>query len=126
MPKDILTTESLLAIIARHLGEDAAERLTPVLDDPTADLTPGQCAILGGALSSAGAAITNAARDVLYGVRQHEEEGVVFSWRDPLPPRWRVKTATVKELFPQTEYPDLYHRDKGRTGYVVVDLPWKT
>jgi len=117
--------DTLLAIIARHLGEDASFRLDDILSDPLADLTHGQAAILGGALISAGNALTKAVKIELVGCRKHDDAGVAFAWVDPIPPKLRVDTRQVQKEFPSSDYPELYAEDKGRVGYVTVTLPWK-
>jgi len=123
--KPDLDLDTLLGIVARHLGEDASFRLDDILSDPLADLTHGQAAILGGALISAGNALTKSVKIELVGCREHDDAGVSFAWVDPVSPKQRVDTKSVQREFPADGYPELYTMDKGRVGYVTVTLPWK-
>ena len=49
-------------------------------------------------------------------------DGVLFEAFPPKDPTSQLDTAAVKKMFPESDYPELYKLNKGKTGFCKVTL----
>lgn len=92
-----------------------ARTVSAHLEDPWADMEPGDLGMLGTALSDIGEWMTDEAkaragesiRGGLGDSAKMLSGRCKFAWKAPTS-QTRVDSAKLKELFPQKDYPDLY------------------
>lgn len=113
---------NIIRELSAYLPGEALEAVSYMLDDPMADLTPGQAARLGAAFSAVGARLTGAAKEHMRGVLLHTDQDVLFR-SVPESMATLVNSDEVKKQYPMAYHPLLY-RMSLRKAYTSVELPF--
>lgn len=128
-----LNTEQSLDICARvGAPGEMLEFLKLTLHEPDADLTLGEMAELGAALSNMGATLTSAAKsgageNIIGGVGKDAtliDGNAIFRWRNG-GTSTILNSAEVKRAFPADEFPELYKVSR-RQGSIAIELVGNT
>lgn len=94
------------------------------LEDPLCNLSPGASARLGAALARLGEILTENAKNAMYGVKNREDQGVLFDTIEPTSYP-AIDSDAIKRDFPIATFPH-YYVNRNRKGYVLPDLPFTT
>ena len=106
-----LNTAEVVFIVAQYLGDEAADRLSAIFEDPGADHDFAQLARLGKILSDTGKHLSDGVRK---SCRNHlsggtwAQDGVVLEFK-PAHKQERINGDMVRDLYPIEERPDLYN-----------------